>query len=216
MRRVMAQQQLRMFSDGALLAGVDEAGRGPLAGPVVAAAVILDPRRPIDGLADSKKLSPRRRGDLAQAIRERARCFGIGAADVPEIDGINILQATFLAMERAVAALDPLPELIRVDGNQRPGFNALGPDVTVESVIGGDASVAAISAASIIAKVHRDGLMMEWHQRYPEYGFDRNKGYGTREHIKALQRYGVCPIHRRSFAPVRCLVEADHINDNLR
>ena len=193
--------------DDAKVAGVDEAGRGPLAGPVVAAAVILDRCSPIDGLADSKQLSPRRRAELDVHIRARALSVGIGSADPSEIDGINILQATLLAMERAVEALLVQPQVIRVDGNQLPAFRSLQPAVIAEPVVGGDRRVAAISAASIVAKVYRDQLMAGWHERYPEYGFDRNKGYATRAHLGALDRHGACPIHRRSFAPVRSLVE---------
>ena len=210
------RQRLMTFSDDALVAGVDEAGRGPLAGPVVAAAVILSDHHPIEGLADSKKLSPRRRDRLAHIIREQACCYGIASADPAEIDGINILQATFLAMERAVAALARVPQVIRIDGNRLPRFDNLHPDVMLEAIVGGDGSVAAISAASILAKVHRDELMMQWHQRYPQYGFDQHKGYGTRAHLNALRQHGACPIHRRSFAPVRMLVEAEHITDNRR
>ncbi len=201
------QQRLLMLPDKATVAGVDEAGRGPLAGPVIAAAVILDGKRPIEGLADSKQLSARRRGELAGAIRDRARAVGIGAADPAEIDGINILQATLLAMERAVAALTVEPQVVKVDGNQLPRFRTLAWQVLAEPVVGGDRRVAAISAASIIAKVHRDKLMRQWHERYPEYDFQHNKGYATRAHLQALIRHGICPIHRRSFAPVRCLAE---------
>lgn len=210
---MLKQQRLVMIADRATLAGVDEAGRGPLAGPVIAAAVILDPRRPVEGLTDSKLLSLKRRTELADGIRNQALCLGIGAADPAEIDGINILQATLLAMERAVAALAIEPEVIKVDGNQLPRFRGLERRVLAEPVIGGDRCVPAISAASIIAKVHRDRLMDGWHQRYPDYGFDRNKGYATRAHLRALDRHGVCPIHRRSFRPVRLLVEVEQSAD---
>jgi ribonuclease HII len=180
------------------LAGVDEAGRGPLAGPVLAAAVVLDADSPIAGLADSKQLTARRRELLAVQIRRRARAWGVGRAEVEEIDAINILQATLLAMQRACAALGFVPDRVLVDGLHCP---ALG--CPVEAVIGGDASVPAISAASILAKVARDREMEALDQRYPGYGFARHKGYGTPEHLKALQRLGPSPIHRLSFAPVR-------------
>jgi ribonuclease HII len=183
------------------VAGVDEAGRGPLAGPVVAAAVILDPAHPIAGLADSKALSPRRRERLAAEIRACALAWGVGRAEVAEIDQLNILQATLLAMRRAVAALDPAPDHVLVDGNRCPAFAC-----AAEAVIGGDRSVAAISAASIVAKVHRDALMVELDQAFPAYGFAVHKGYPTAEHLRALQAWGPCPAHRRSFAPVRRLL----------
>jgi ribonuclease HII len=184
-----------------LIAGVDEAGRGPLAGPVVAAAVILDDAQSISGLRDSKCLAPERRRRLASEIRRRARAFGIGMADPAEIDGLNILQASLLAMERAVARLAFAPDLVRVDGPHAPRF--AGHGLAVEAVIGGDRFVVEISAASILAKVCRDRLMCRWHRRYPEYEFARNKGYPTPAHLEALQRFGPCPIHRQSFAPVR-------------
>ncbi len=208
------QQRLVMVSADATVAGVDEAGRGPLAGPVVAAAVILDGARPIAGLADSKLLAARRRQELAATIRQQARAFGIGIADPAEIDRINILQATLRAMERAVAALQVVPELVQVDGDRLPDFRGLTRPVLAESVIGGDRIVPAISAASIMAKVHRDALMEAWHERYPRYGFRQHKGYATRDHLQALDRHGACPIHRRSFAPVRDLVAAGRVTDN--
>ena len=209
-----SQQRLVMLNADATVAGVDEAGRGPLAGPVVAAAVILDAQRPIEGLADSKQLSARRREQLDAEIRAQARAFAVGAADPHEIDGINILQATLLAMERAVAALGVAPGVVKVDGNQLPRFGNLTRPVIAEPVIGGDRSVAAISAASIIAKVHRDRLMESWHKQYPDYGFHQNKGYATRAHLRALQEHGACPIHRRTFAPIRDLVAAGAVADN--
>lgn len=178
--------------------GVDEAGRGPLAGPVYAAAVILDPDRPIDGLADSKQLSAARRDELARQIRERALAWAIASATVAEIDRINILRAALLAMRRAVAALPVPPTLARVDGNQPPRLGC-----RVETVIGGDALDPAISAASILAKTARDELMLRMHRRFPGYGFDRHKGYATEDHMLALSRLGPCPEHRTSFAPVR-------------
>lgn len=183
----------------ARIAGVDEAGRGPLAGAVIAAAVILDPARPIAGLADSKTLSARRREVLAAAIRERALAWALGRADAAEIDAINILWASMRAMERAVAALALAPTLVQVDGNRCPP----GLAVACEAIVKGDARVAAISAASILAKVARDAELVELDRRWPAYGFARHKGYPTAEHLAALARLGPCPEHRRSFAPVR-------------
>ena len=180
-----------------LTAGVDEAGRGPLAGPVVAAAVILDDNRPIPGLADSKKLSPARREALFEQIRAHALCFAIAEASVEEIDRLNILQATLLAMQRAVAGLRLRPGLVLVDGNRLPVL-----DCAAEAVVGGDALVQSISAASILAKVHRDRWCAEVHEQYPQYGFAGHKGYGTAAHLEALRNHGACPLHRRSFAPV--------------
>lgn len=187
----------------AAVAGVDEVGRGPLAGPVVAAAVVLDPSRPIDGLRDSKTLTPRQRAGLAREIRRHARAFALGFATPEEIDGINILQASLLAMERAVLRLKLMPELVRVDGRQIPAFAGRRPSFLTEPVIGGDRLVPAISAASILAKVCRDRVMRRLHRHFPVYGFDRNKGYPTPAHLKALETFGPCAIHRRTFAPVR-------------
>lgn len=181
-----------------LVAGVDEAGRGPLAGPVVAAAVILDPARPIAGLADSKTLSPARREALAATIRQQALAWSVGRAEVHEIDTLNILHATMLAMQRAVAGLTLTPALVQVDGNRLPSLSC-----PAEAIVKGDAKVAAISAASILAKVTRDAEMEQLHRQYPGYGFDIHKGYPTPTHLAALERLGVSPIHRRSFAPVR-------------
>ncbi len=184
-----------------LLAGVDEAGRGPLAGPVIAAAVILDPRRPIDGLQDSKQLSAARRTALAARIRNEALAWALGRAEAAEIDRLNILQATLLAMQRAVAALEPAPQRVQVDGNQAPRLAC-----PVEAVVKGDARIPAIAAASILAKVVRDEEMEGLEAQYPGYGFARHKGYPTRAHIESLERLGPCPQHRLSFAPVRdCL-----------
>jgi ribonuclease HII len=185
-----------------VVAGVDEAGRGPLAGPVVAAAVILDDLKPIRGLADSKTLSARRREALFDEIRAKALCVSIAQASVDEIDALNILQATLLAMRRAVEGLRLRPQRVLVDGNRLP---VLG--VRAEAIVGGDARVAAISAASIVAKVQRDRLCAELHERWPAYGFDGHKGYPTRLHLEALRRHGACPAHRRSFGPVRELLE---------
>ena len=183
---------------GCLLAGVDEAGRGPLAGPVVAAAVILDERAPVAGLADSKVLSPRRRELLFDQIRARALCCSIASASVEEIDRLNILQATLLAMRRAVEGLRLRPHRVVVDGNQVPLLT-----MTVAALVKGDAKVAAISAASILAKVQRDRWCTELHAEFPDYGFATHKGYATAAHRAALQRHGPCAAHRRSFAPVR-------------
>lgn len=183
---------------GLLVAGVDEAGRGPLAGPVHAAAVILDPLRPIDGLADSKVLSERARDALAPLIRERARAWCVASASAAEIDELNILNATMLAMRRAVEGLGLRPDLARVDGNRAPRLAC-----RVQTVVGGDALVAAISAASILAKTERDAELMRLHALYPVYGFDRHKGYGTALHLRSLAEHGPCPEHRRSFGPVR-------------
>lgn len=183
---------------GALLAGVDEVGRGPLAGPVVAAAVILDPARPIAGLTDSKQLSERRREQLFDEIRDRALCWALGRCEVAEIDRLNIFHATMAAMERAVAGLEPSPEYVLVDGNRCPKWHWPG-----EPVVKGDSRVAAISAASILAKVTRDREMVLLDERYPGYGLAQHKGYPTATHMAALGTLGVTPIHRRSFRPVR-------------
>ncbi|MDT7515972.1 ribonuclease HII [Rhodoferax mekongensis] len=180
-----------------LVAGVDEAGRGPLAGPVVAAAVILDDLRPIAGLNDSKKLSAARREKLFDEIRAKALCCSIAQASVEEIDEINILQATLLAMRRAVEGLRLKPAKVLVDGNRLPVL-----DVLAEAIVKGDATVPAISAASILAKVTRDRWCAELDARYPQYGFATHKGYGTAEHLAALQTHGACPQHRKTFAPV--------------
>lgn len=184
-----------------LVAGVDEVGRGPLAGPVVAAAVILDPARPIEGLADSKKLSEAQREMLAPLIRERALAWALGRAEVEEIDAINILHASLLAMRRAVLALSTAPEFALIDGNRCPELPC-----PAEAVVKGDSRVAAISAASIIAKVARDREMVELDARYPGYGLAGHKGYPSPAHLAALEQLGVTPIHRRSFAPVRRLL----------
>jgi len=184
-------------------AGVDEAGRGPLAGPVVAAAVVLDPARPVTGLADSKLLAPRRRAELAVAIRERAAAWGLGWADAAEVDALNILQATFLAMRRALLALGMPPSHVVFDGNRCPDLRGLPFDCSCEAVVRGDATVPSVSAASILAKCARDEHMCRLDLQYPGYGFARHKGYGTAEHLAALQRLGPSPVHRLSFAPVQ-------------
>lgn len=186
----------------AVVCGVDEAGRGPLAGPVFAAAVILADPTPIQGLADSKKLTARRRDALADEIRRHAVAWAVASATVEEIDEINILQASLLAMRRAVLALKVQPATIMVDGIHVPKV-----DMPARAIVQGDATVPAISAASILAKVERDALMLELHGLYPDYGFDRHKGYGTALHMAALQRLGATPAHRRSFAPVRKIIK---------
>jgi ribonuclease HII len=184
-----------------IVCGVDEAGRGPLAGPVYAAAVILDPRRPIRGLDDSKKLGEPTRLELAARIRARALAWSVGAATVAEIDGLNILHASLLAMRRAIEALSVRPDRVLVDGLHCP-------EVAIPSaaVVGGDASVKAISAASILAKTERDAEMVRLHERFPHYGFDRHKGYPTPDHLEALRIAGPCTAHRRTFGPVRVLL----------
>ncbi|WP_343639485.1 ribonuclease HII [Roseateles sp.] len=183
-----------------LLCGVDEAGRGPLAGPVVAAAVILDDQNPIKGLNDSKVLSEKKREQLFDEIRAKALCFCIAEATVEEIDRINILQATMLAMRRAVEGLRLKPARVQVDGNRLPVLR-----IPAEAIVKGDALVPAISAASILAKVHRDRFCLQMHEQHPQYGFDSHKGYGTREHLEALRVHGATVWHRQSFAPVRSL-----------
>ena len=183
------------------LAGVDEVGRGPLAGDVVAAAVILDPARPIAGLRDSKKLSARRREELAGLIMERALAWSVARATVAEIDQLNILQASLLAMHRAVRALEPQPVYVLVDGNRLPRW-----EYAAEPVVKGDDRVLAIAAASILAKVQRDRELVELERQYPGYGFAAHKGYPTAAHLEALQTLGVTPVHRRSFGPVRALL----------
>jgi ribonuclease HII len=185
------------------IAGVDEAGRGPLAGPVVAAAVILDPARPIRGLADSKVLEPEERERLALAIRERALCHSVAWADAEEIDSINILQATLLAMRRALLGLRIAPQQVFVDGNRCPCMDGLGFECLYEAMVRGDARVPSISAASILAKTTRDALMRDLDGRYPGFSLSGHKGYPTPTHVAALLRLGPTPLHRRSFAPVR-------------
>jgi ribonuclease HII len=186
-----------------LVAGVDEAGRGPLAGPVYAAAVMLDPAHPIAGLADSKALSPKRRAEFAESIRRHARAWAIASASVTEIDAMNILQASLLAMKRAVEQLGVAPSEVLVDGNQCPHL-----DYPVRAIVRGDSTIASISAASILAKTARDAEMLRLHWLYPRYGFDRHKGYPTAAHLAALRQYGVVEIHRRSYAPIRRLLGA--------
>ena len=192
-----AEQVALVWDTPGLTAGVDEAGRGPLAGPVVAAAVILDEKNPIAGLADSKKLTALRREKLFDEIRAKALCCSIAEASVEEIDRLNILQATLLAMRRAVEGLRLKPGKVLIDGNRIPVM-----DVLAEAIVKGDALIPAISAASILAKVSRDRWCAELHQLYPQYGFAGHKGYGTAEHLAALREHGACPQHRRTFAPV--------------
>jgi ribonuclease HII len=190
---------------GGLTAGVDEAGRGPLAGPVVAAAVILDPRRPIAGLCDSKLLPPEVRERLAGEIRTRSLGWGLGWVDAAEIDVLNILEATLLAMRRALQGLAIVPIRVCVDGNRCPGVRMLGFACEFEAVVRGDAQIAEISAASILAKVSRDAWMTRAAGSYPHYGFERHKGYPTEDHLSCLARHGPSRLHRQSFAPVRSL-----------
>jgi ribonuclease HII len=189
-----------------LVCGVDEAGRGPLAGPVSAAAVILDPARPIAGLADSKKLSEKQRDLLAPLIREHAIAWAVAYASVAEIDQLNILQATLLAMRRAVSALPVQPQQVLVDGLYCPQTG-----IPSQAIVKGDSKVAAISAASILAKTSRDELMLELHERYPQYGFAAHKGYPTVAHLAALRLHGVSDAHRRSFKPVRVVLQAEYL-----
>ena len=191
------EQLVLSWDTAGLVAGVDEAGRGPLAGPVVAAAVILDQRQPIKGLADSKKLTALRREKLFDEIRAKALCCSIAQASVEEIDRLNILQATLLAMRRAVEGLRLKPNKVLVDGNRLPDIG-----LPAQAIVGGDALVPAISAASILAKVHRDRWCLELDQLYPQYGFAKHKGYGTAAHLAALRAHGPCAEHRISFRPV--------------
>ena len=184
------------------LCGVDEAGRGPLAGPVMAAAVMLDPERPIDGLRDSKKLSAAARERLADAIREHAAAWCVAEASVAEIDRLNILHATMLAMQRAVAGLGRAPDEVMVDGNRCPDWSWRS-----QAVVKGDDTIAAIAAASILAKTARDQYMCRLHDAYPAYGFAKHMGYGTAAHLAALKAHGACPQHRRSFAPVKRVLD---------
>ena len=206
MRRSRATAPLHgdLFADcleGRLVCGADEAGRGPLAGPVVAAAVILDPARPIEGLRDSKQLSAARRDVLAQLIRGRSTAWAVAAASVHEIDRLNILQASLLAMRRAIEALEPAAGFALIDGNRLPRLA-----IEARAVIGGDALEPSISAASILAKHHRDRLMTELDRDFPGYGFAEHAGYPTPRHLERLRELGPCPAHRRSFAPVRALL----------
>ena len=188
-----------------VVAGIDEAGRGPLAGPVVAAAVILDPDVPIQGLADSKKLSASRREALATEIEAHALACAVAWADAAEIDAINILQSTFLAMRRALLGLCIWPQEALIDGNRLPDLKFNGIDLRATAIVGGDARVPSISAASILAKVCRDRMMRRLDMVYPNYGFSTHKGYGTARHLESIERYGPCAAHRQTFRPIRCL-----------
>ena len=202
-------QQSGLFDDlpyslEEIICGVDEAGRGPLAGPVFAAAVILDRARPIPGLRDSKKLNEARRDELAPLIREQAIAWAVAQASEAEIDRLNILQASLLAMKRAVYALSTVPTLALVDGNKCPVMR-----IQSIAIIDGDDKIESISAASILAKTARDAALVKLHKKYPQYGFDQHKGYGTALHLERLREHGACPVHRRSFAPVREILERD-------
>jgi ribonuclease HII len=201
------KQCFRLQYQGNFLAGVDEVGRGPLAGDVVTAAVILDPKKPISGLADSKKLTDKRRQQLAIEIKEKALCWHIARSTVDEIDCYNILQATMMAMVRAVDGLHISPEYVAVDGNRMPPWNYVA-----ETVVKGDDKVPAISAASIIAKVCRDGEMIAFDCEYPGYGFAGHKGYGTKQHMQAIRDLGPSPIHRKSFEPVKGMLAAQPLS----
>jgi ribonuclease HII len=191
------------------IAGIDEAGRGPLAGPVVAAAVILRPRRRIEGIADSKALTAEERTRLSVEIKREALCFGIGWADTSEIDALNILQATFLAMRRALLAMCTTPDHVLVDGNRLPSLDGLGKALTARAIIDGDVTEPAISAASILAKTARDSYMNQMDAVYPAYAFASHKGYATPDHHRLLALHGPCPLHRRSFEPVRLAIRCE-------
>lgn len=189
-----------------VIAGVDEVGRGPLAGPVVAAAVILEPGISIEGLTDSKKISAKKREKLCEVIKKTCLSWAIGHATVEEIDDMNILQASLLAMRRAIESLDVKPEHAQVDGNFLPKI-----DCSAEAIIGGDSLIPSISAASIIAKVFRDKKMTQYDEIYPGYGFAKNSGYGTAQHLTAIRELGITPIHRKSFAPVKKVIEGGQV-----
>jgi ribonuclease HII len=201
----------RPFTLDDIVCGVDEAGLGPLAGPVYAAAVILDPSRPIEGLRDSKKLTEARRDELAPIIREHALAWAIAVCSHSEIDTLNILQATMLAMRRAVEQLALLPTIALIDGNRCPQFTVTS--IRAHAVVEGDDKVHAISAASILAKTARDAALVALHEAYPQYAFDQHKGYSTALHLERLRAHGPCPVHRRSFAPVRALLQSDLLLD---
>lgn len=205
-----AQLAFNLIRDG-LRAGVDEAGRGPLAGPVVASAVILDPRRRIRGIRDSKVIEPEERAELAVKIRQGAVAWSVAWADVAEIDNLNILQATYLAMRRALLGLPVRPAHVQVDGNRCPSFVGLSLECSFEAIVDGDARRICIGAASILAKTTRDAMMLGLDAIYPQYGFASHKGYSTPEHFEALEKYGPSPIHRRSFEPVRVAAAGIHI-----
>jgi len=197
----MDDEFLIKIPQGCIVAGVDEAGRGPLAGPVFAAAVILDPMRPIAGLADSKILSESKRNSLYIIIKEAALSWSIAQAGVDEIDGLNILQATLLAMQRAVEGLSIQPDEVLVDGNRLPKLS-----MPAQAIVKGDSKVQAISAASILAKVERDKLMVDYHQQYPDFAFHVHKGYGTKQHLAEIEQFGFLAVHRRTFNPVKTML----------
>jgi ribonuclease HII len=201
LRKVTSEYFVNEPALSGLVAGVDEAGRGPLAGPVVAAAVILDPNRPIEGLADSKQLSQCQRDRLATLIKQNALSHSIAFASVSEIDELNILQATLLAMQRAISGLNVLPDLVLVDGNRLPKLA-----LPAQAIVKGDAKIKAISAASILAKVTRDAIMVAYHQQYPDFAFHAHKGYGTQQHLAEIEAFGCLDIHRRSFNPVKTIL----------
>ena len=198
----MDDDYLINITQNILVAGVDEAGRGPLAGPVVAAAVILDPVRPIDGLADSKILSEGKRDSLFKMIKANALSWSVGMASVEEIDELNILQATLLAMQRAVNGLALQPDEVLIDGNRLPRLS-----IPAQAIVKGDSKVKAISAASILAKVERDKIMVDYHKKYPDFSFHLHKGYGTRQHINEIGQFGILPVHRRTFNPVKIMIQ---------
>ncbi|MFA5922366.1 MAG: ribonuclease HII [Methylococcaceae bacterium] len=197
----MDDDHLIKTSQYVLVAGVDEAGRGPLAGPVVAAAVILDPSRPIDGLADSKILSERKRDGLFEIIKADALSWSVGIASVEEIDEFNILQATLLAMQRAVNGLAIQPDEVLIDGNSLPSLL-----IPAQAIVKGDSKVKVISAASIVAKVVRDKIMVDYYQKYPNFSFHLHKGYGTQQHLAEIEQFGFLPIHRKTFNPVKTMI----------
>jgi ribonuclease HII len=197
----MDDHYLIKTTQNSLVAGVDEAGRGPLAGPVLAAAVILDPLRPVDGLADSKILSERKRDSLSEIIKAVALSWSVGVASIEEIDEFNILQATLLAMQRAVNGLAIQPDEILIDGNCLPDLL-----IPAQAIVKGDSKVKVIGAASILAKVERDKIMVDYHKKYPDFSFHRHKGYGTPQHLAEIERFGFLPIHRKSFNPVKTMV----------
>jgi ribonuclease HII len=199
----VSQNGFEFFDHISVIAGVDEVGRGPLFGDVVTAAVILDPNKPIDGLDDSKRVSEKNREALAIEIKEKALAYSIARASVEEIDELNILQATMLAMARSVEGLGITPEFCQIDGNRIPK----GLPCPAEAIVKGDGKIPAISAASILAKVQRDQEMLEFSRQYPEYGFEHHKGYGTAKHLAALSKHGVLPEHRKTFAPIKHLIE---------
>jgi ribonuclease HII len=197
----MDNDDLIKIPQGFLVAGVDEAGRGPLAGPVVAAAVILDPLRPIDGLADSKLLGERKRDSLFEMIKASSLGWCVGTASVEEIDELNILQATLLAMRRAVLGLAIQPDKVLIDGNHLPDL-----PVPARAIVKGDSKVKAISAASIVAKVVRDGIMNDYYKQYPDFSFHQHKGYGTKQHLAEIEQFGFLPVHRKTFNPVKTMI----------